>query len=60
MKKLKSILKMIIRIYLKWNDDSENGATMDNNDDTIITTTTSNVAKVNVNFFIALRESWIK
>ena len=38
-----------LRIYLKWNDDSENGATMDNNDDTIITTTTSNVAKVNVN-----------
>lgn len=38
-----------LRVYLKWNDDSENGAVMDNAADTTVTTTTSSVAKINVN-----------
>ena len=38
-----------LRVYLKWNDDSENGAVMDNDADTSVTSTTSNTAKVNVN-----------
>lgn len=39
-----------IRIYIKWNDDEQNGATMNNADDTQTTTDTSNKAKINVNF----------
>lgn len=38
-----------MRVYLKWNDDSSNGAVMDNAADTTVTTTTSSVAKINVN-----------
>ncbi len=38
-----------LRVYLKWNDDSENGANMDNDDDTQTTLNESNLAKVNVN-----------
>ena len=38
-----------LRVFLKWNDDSENGALMDNADDTSVTTTETNLAKVNVN-----------
>ena len=38
-----------LRVYLKWNDDSENGATMDNDDDTETTLDETNLAKVNVN-----------
>ncbi|MEE3343055.1 MAG: hypothetical protein VZS44_03085 [Bacilli bacterium] len=47
-----------MRVYLKWNDDSDNGAVMDNNADTTVTTTTSSVAKLNVNLrFIQLPTS---
>ena len=38
-----------LRVYLKWNDDGENGASMDNAEDTSVTTTDTNTAKVNVN-----------
>ena len=38
-----------LRIYLKWNDDENNGATMDNDDDTATTQAQESVAKVNVN-----------
>ena len=44
-----------LRVYLKWNDDSENGATMNNAADTSVTATETNTAKVNVNLrFIQL------
>ena len=39
-----------IRIYIKWNDDANNGATMDNSDDTDATSDSTNKAKINVNF----------
>lgn len=38
-----------IRVYLKWNDDSTNGATMDNFDDATAASDSTNKAKVNVN-----------
>lgn len=38
-----------LRVYLKWNDDDTNGATMDNAADTTATKTEGNLAKVNVN-----------
>lgn len=38
-----------IRVYLEWNDDTDNGATMDNQADTSATTGTNNKALVNVN-----------
>ena len=41
-----------IRIFLKWNDDANNGAIMDNDDDTNATSNTNNKAKINVNFNI--------
>lgn len=37
-----------LRIYLKWNDDSDNGATMDNTKDTEATQIENSKAKVNV------------
>lgn len=37
-----------LRIYIKWNDDEENGAVMDNIKDTEATTRENNLAKVNV------------
>ena len=44
-----------LRVYLKWNDDDTNGATMDNTADTTATKTEGNLAKVNVNLkFIQL------
>ena len=44
-----------LRVYLKWNDDDTNGATMDNVADTTATKTEGNLAKVNVNLkFIQL------
>ena len=41
-----------IRIFLKWNDDANNGAIMNNDDDTNATSNTNNKAKINVNFNI--------
>lgn len=41
-----------IRVFLKWNDDPEQGATMNNSDDTQTTTNPNNKAKINVNFNI--------
>lgn len=38
-----------LRVFLKWNDDETNGATMDNQADTNATKTDTNLAKVNVN-----------
>ena len=38
-----------LRVYIKWNDDTENGATMSNADDTSTTQEEESVAKVNVN-----------
>ena len=38
-----------LRVYIKWNDDAENGATMTNADDTSTTQEEESVAKVNVN-----------
>ncbi len=38
-----------LRVYIKWNDDDENGATMTNSDDTQTTQEEESVAKVNVN-----------
>ena len=38
-----------LRVYLKWNDDDTNGATMDNQADTNATKIDTNLAKVNVN-----------
>ena len=38
-----------LRVFLKWNDDPEDGATMDNDDDTETTMDENNLAKVNVN-----------
>ena len=38
-----------LRVYIKWNDDSNDGATMDNDDDTETTLDETNLAKVNVN-----------
>ena len=38
-----------LRVYLKWNDDTEDGATMTNSDDTSTTQEEQSVAKVNVN-----------
>ena len=38
-----------IRVYLKWNDDDENGATMNNFDDADAASDATNKAKVNVN-----------
>jgi len=38
-----------LRVYIKWNDDTENGATMTNADDTSTTQEEESVAKVNVN-----------
>ena len=38
-----------IRVYLKWNDDTEEGATMTNSDDTTTTQAEQSVAKVNAN-----------
>ena len=38
-----------LRVYIKWNDDTENGATMTNADDTATTQEEESVAKVNVN-----------
>ena len=44
-----------IRVYLKWNDDENNGATMDNKADTNTTTIKDGLAKVNVHLkFIQL------
>ena len=44
-----------LRIYLKWNDDENDGAEMDNSDDTSTTQAQESVAKVNVNLkFIQL------
>lgn len=41
-----------IRVYLKWNDDEQAGATMDNADDTDTTTDADNKAIINVDFNI--------
>ena len=38
-----------LRVYIKWNDDTETGATMTNADDTSTTQEEESVAKVNVN-----------
>lgn len=38
-----------IRVYLKWNDDPNDGATMDNFDDADAASVSTNKAKVNVN-----------
>ena len=38
-----------LRIYLKWNDDENDGAEMDNSDDTSTTQEEESIAKVNVN-----------
>ncbi len=38
-----------LRVYLKWNDDAQNGATMTNSDDTDTTQAQESVAKVDVN-----------
>ncbi len=38
-----------LRVYLKWNDDENDGATMNNQDDTTTTQEEESVAKVNVN-----------
>jgi hypothetical protein len=38
-----------LRVYIKWNDDTETGATMSNADDTSTTQEEVSVAKVNVN-----------
>ena len=38
-----------LRVYIKWNDDTETGATMSNADDTSTTQEEKSVAKVNVN-----------
>ena len=38
-----------LRVYIKWNDDQETGAIMNNQDDTETTTEEESVAKVNVN-----------
>ena len=38
-----------LRVYIKWNDDTETGATMSNADDTSTTQEEESVAKVNVN-----------
>ena len=38
-----------LRVFLKWNDDETNGATMDNQADTNATKPDTNLAKVNVN-----------
>lgn len=47
-----------LRVFLKWNDDETNGATMDNQADTNATKTDTNLAKVNVNLkFIQIPNS---
>lgn len=47
-----------LRVYLKWNDDDTNGATMDNQADTNATKIDTNLAKVNVNLkFIQIPNS---
>ena len=38
-----------LRVYIKWNDNQEDGATMTNSDDTSTTQEEESVAKVNVN-----------
>ena len=38
-----------IRVYIKWNDDSSDGATMTNSEDTATTLAQESVAKINVN-----------
>lgn len=38
-----------LRVYIKWNDDAENGATMTNADDTNATKEGNNTAIINVN-----------
>lgn len=38
-----------VRVYLKWNDDTQTGATMTNSDDTDTTQAQESVAKVDVN-----------
>ena len=38
-----------LRVYFMWNDDSDNGAEMDNDDDTDATKNTNNRALLNVN-----------
>ena len=38
-----------IRVYIKWNDDSDDGATMTNAEDTATTQEEESVAKINVN-----------
>ena len=38
-----------LRIYLKWNDDENDGAEMDNSDDTSTPQEEESIAKVNVN-----------
>ena len=38
-----------IRVYIKWNDDENEGATMTNSDDTVATQNENNKAKINVN-----------
>ena len=50
-----------LRIYLKWNDDTESGAQMDNIADTTATNSETNLAKVNVQVkFIQLPSEEIK
>ena len=47
-----------LRVYLIWNDDTESGATMDNEADTNATTTDTNLAKIKVNVkFIQLKNT---
>lgn len=47
-----------LRVFLKWNDDETNGATMDNQADTNATKPDTNLAKVNVNLkFIQIPNS---
>lgn len=38
-----------VRVYFMWNDDENDGATMDNTDDTNATKNDDNLAKINVN-----------
>ncbi len=44
--------QVTIRIFLKWNDDAQSGAVMDNEDDTEATSNSNNKAIINVNFNI--------
>lgn len=47
-----------LRVYFMWNDDSDNGAEMDNDDDTDATKNTNNRALLNVNVtFVQLANS---